>query len=479
MKLKNLIKDCDEKLGDIEISGLTFDSRTVTNGSLFFCIAGLNVDGHKFIADAAAMGAAAIVTQRRIDTDVPQITVENVRKCMAETASQFYGNPASKMKMAGITGTNGKTTTTYILRSILSKAGENVGIIGTNAIIYSGKEYPASMTTPDSIELNKILRAMADSGVTAVVMEVSAHALALDKIDGIIFDVAGFTNFSQDHLDFFGSMEKYGEAKRKFFSGGYARVAAVNVDDEMGRQIIADAKMPIVSYGCENPADVFAIDLEMESGGIRYVMNLEDDLSDIVLSMPGRFNMYNSLCAAAVAKILGVSIKDIALGIRNLERVEGRFNIIKTKSATVIIDFAHTDDGLKNILTAIREFAKKKIITVFGCGGNRDRTKRPIMGAVVSELSDFCIVTSDNPRFENPEEIIEQICRGVTDKGRNNFIKVTDRKEAIECALKSAKADDIILIAGKGAEKYMEVNGKKYQYCDEDFVKKLIEEYDL
>lgn len=475
MKLKDLLEEVDDSFKDIEISGICHETAEVKKGSLFFCLVGNRFDGHDFAAEACCKGAAAVVCEHAVSADCPRIVVKCVRKAFSKASAAFFGYPANGMRMFGITGTNGKTTTSYILAEILKEAGEEVGLIGTNCIRYCGMTLDASLTTPDPTELNSVLRRMRDSGVTSVVMEVSAHALALDKTEGIVFEAVGFTNLSQDHLDYFGDMKKYGEAKSKLFCSGLARCAAINVDDEFGRKLMKRIKIPALSYGRNNPSDVFGINLVMSAEGLRYVINIEDDLGEVKFALPGRFNMYNTLCAATMAHMAGVSTKDILQGIRSLRRVDGRYNVINASGFNVIIDFAHTDDGLMNIITSVREFAPKRIITVFGCGGNRDKTKRAAMGNVAARLSDITVMTSDNPRDEEPEEIISDAMKGVpSDKADTVYVK-PDRREAIKFALSEAEKDDIVLVAGKGAERYQEIKGVKYEYNDEEYIMGLLQ----
>ena len=475
MKLKILIKNCAVEYGDIEITTLCHEADKAKVGSLFFCLAGSKSDGHDFASEAARLGASAVVCERKTDADCPQIRVPNTRAAFAEAASAFYGNPSRGLKMFGITGTNGKTTTSYVLAEILREAGEEVGLIGTNCIRYCGHSESATLTTPDPVELNAALRKMKDCGVTSVVMEVSAHALALDKICGIEFDVAGFTNLSQDHLDYFGDMESYARAKEKLFHNGVCKCAAVNADDALGQKLLRESDVPVLGYGTMNPADVFGIDLKMSAEGLSYIINLSDDIGEVKFALPGRFNMYNTLCAAAMAKLAGVGFAEILHGIRSLKRVDGRYNVINTSKFSVIIDFAHTDDGLWNIITSVREFAPARIITVFGCGGNRDRSKRKMMGKVASELSDLTVITSDNPRYEEPSDIIADTFEGVPENKCGSVFTEPDRKKALRLALDTAESGDIVLVAGKGAERYQEIKGVKYEYNDEEYIMSLLQ----
>ncbi len=462
---------------DVEINGLACDSSKVKSGYVFFCLVGRENDGHTFAADALSRGAVALVVERRLALDCLQIEVDDSRKAMSMAAAAFFGNPSKRMKIVGITGTNGKTTTTYIVKSIIEAAGYSCGLIGTNAVEYCGEKLDASLTTPDPIDLQRTLSDMAAAGVDYVVMEVSAHALALKKVDGIMYEVAAFTNFSRDHLDFFGDMEKYAAAKQEFFTRDHARTAVVNADDDLGAKIARETKLRTVTYGVDNPSDVFGIDLAMSAYGLSYVINMSDNVGNVKFNLTGRFNMYNTLCAAAIASALELPFSAVTSGIRNVKKVDGRFNIINTAKCNVIIDFAHTDDGIANILRAIREFAPARVITVFGCGGNRDTTKRAVMGKIVSTMSDYCFVTSDNPRFEPPLDIIRQIESGIKEIGGTDYTCIVDRKEAIRAALEMANKDDIVLIAGKGAEQYNDVMGCKQPYNDERYVLEIAGEF--
>ncbi len=475
MKLSLLLSGVDEKYADIEVSSLAFDTSAVKSGSLFFCLEGSKADGHDFAEEAEKKGAAAIVAQRKTASSLPHILVGDTRHSLSAAACMFYGEPSKRLKTVAVTGTNGKTTTTYILKSILEAAGKKCGVIGTNAVVFGDRKRDATLTTPDPIELNEILREMCEEGIEYVVMEASAHALALRKLDGIIFDAAAFTNFSRDHLDYFETMDNYFEAKKQLFTPLHSKYAVLNHDDAKGREIAENCLIPFISYGAENPSDVFSMDLSMSIDGIEYVLNLNDDIGKVKFNLPGKFNMYNTLCAAATASVLGIDLEHIIEGIRSLKKVDGRFNVINTSKCGIIIDFAHTDDGLRNILTTIREFAPNKVITVFGCGGDRDRSKRPVMGKVVSELSDLCFVTSDNPRTEDPSDIIAEIVSGISEEKKNSVVCEPDRKTAIFEAVKIADAGDIVVIAGKGAEKYQDVMGIKQPYNDEQYVMELME----
>lgn len=472
MKLKALDLEALNEYEDCEISSLAFCLDDVKKGSLFFCLDGVNIDGHTLAQEAANRGAKAFVCEKKLDDSLLQVLVKSSRRQLALSSAAFYGHPARSLKIIAVTGTNGKTTTSYIIKGILESAGSKVGLIGTNCIMVGEKKSAAVLTTPDPTDLHRIFAEMLSQGVEYVVMEASAHALWLHKLDGIVFEVAAFTNLTRDHLDFFGTMEKYAQAKRKLFTSSMAKKCVINVDDTFGRELAVECENS-VTYGSENPSDIFAIDLKMSTGGLDYYLNSFDDIAEVKFNLPGRFNMYNTLCAAAVAAALDLPLKFVVRGIRRVTKIDGRFNMIGMSKCSVIIDFAHTPDGLESILSSIREFAEGRIITVFGCGGDRDKTKRPIMGAVVASLSDITVVTSDNPRSESPEAIMDDIICGI--KGKD-YVCIEDRKTAIKYAIDTAKQGDIVLIAGKGAETYQEIGGVKYDYNDERYVMELIEE---
>ena len=394
---------------------------------------------------------------------------------MGIVASNFYHNPISKMKLIGITGTNGKTTTTYLLREIFMEAGLKVGLIGTSAIYIDAKKLPTHMTTPDPIELHKLFNDMYENGVQVVVMEITAHAIDLNKMAGVKCDIAALTNITQDHLDYFKTMENYTLTKAKLFTSNMCRLALINADDASGRLIAHNTDVKCASYGINEPSNVFAIDINMSVNGTVFFINLFDELAEIKTNLIGRFNVYNTLCACAVARLYGIPVNVIIEGVAALERVEGRFNQLQTPFGfSVIIDYAHTPDGLENVIDTARQICTGKLITVFGCGGDRDRTKRPIMGRLASAKSDIIILTSDNPRSENPYDIIAEIKAGITDA--KNVVSEENRKKAIEYALKIANTNDIVLLCGKGAEDYQEIKGVKYPFKDEDEVNNLLKD---
>ena len=476
MKLSELIQyiEIKEQTGsDVEIFGICTDSRTIKKGDLFICYAGTNFDSHARIADIENRGAAAIVCERHLECALPQIIVESGRAQIAKLAAAFYGFPDKKLKIIAVTGTNGKTTTTHMLAEILKANGSRVGVIGTLGISYGDKFISPELTTPDPIYLHAIFADMVESGIQYVFMEVSAHALYYNKIDGLFFEVSIFTNCTQDHLDFFGSMKEYADCKTLLFKEGRFGYAVINSDDELGIQLLKDAKNAI-SYGIGNPADVFAVDIVEKLNGTTFVLNLFDELYEISLALPALHNVYNAMAAAACAKILGVKTAIIAKGLKNLKKVTGRLERVASfNGANIFVDFAHTPDGLEKSLQSLKKLCKGKLYCLFGCGGNRDKAKRPLMGAIAAKYADFIIITSDNPRFEEPFDIISEIEVGVKPYGKK-YVTVTEREVATEYAVRLLEKDDILLVAGKGGEHYQEIMGIKHSYDDNTVIKKII-----
>ena len=478
MKIKELIKNVNVKkiIGntDIDVISLVNDSRNVQNKSLYFAINGINTDGHNFAYYAASKGAVCIVCEYDVPVNITQIIVEDSRAAMGEIASNFYGNPSDKLKIIGITGTNGKTTTTYIIKSIAQAANLSVGVIGTSGCYIKDDYIPTNLTTPDPIELNRLLFLMVNEKIDIVAMEVSAHALALKKIEGLKFEVGIFSNLTQDHLDYFENMNNYKNTKKSFFNSKFCKYALVNTDDECGTEIFSEKKVKTYSYAIDNPCDMFAINIVYTDKGIKYTANIIDNIINIESSLYGRFNVYNTLAAAGACYLCGIDVSAIRKGISNIKEVNGRFNVIDSKRGyKIIIDYAHTPDGIKNVLTCAKELCDNKLICVFGCGGNRDKTKRQIMGSTASEIADFCVITSDNPRYEDPMEIIYEIEKGVK-KNCSSFISIENRKKSITYALMTAAKGDIVAILGKGGELYQEISGVKYPYNDYETVNNIL-----
>lgn len=477
MKLKELLKyvQVKEMVGDteIEISGLCTDSQKVKKGDLFFCFAGTKHDSHRDIPEIIQNEAVAVVCEKRLDCPLTQIIVGDGRAQIARAAQAFYGFADKKLKIVAVTGTNGKTTITHMLASIFRSNGYSAGVIGTLGISYGEKFISPELTTPDPIYLYSVLADMAAAGVKYVFMEVSAHALYYDKIYGLNFEVGIFTNCTQDHLDFFGNMKSYAECKKLLFKDGRCRTAVINSDDALGVEILSSVK-DAVSYGLQNPADVFAVDVRESLDGTTFVLNLQDELYEIKICLPAIHNVYNAMAAAACAKILGIKISGIAKGLFDLKKVSGRFErVARYNGADIFVDFAHTPDGLEKSLQSLKKLCKGKLYCLFGCGGNRDKSKRPIMGKVVASYADFCIITSDNPRYEDPYDIISEIEEGVKTTGKK-YVTVSEREIATEYAIRLLEKGDILLVAGKGGEQYQEIMGIKHSYDDNTVIKNII-----
>ena len=458
---------------NIEINGLCTNSQKVRHGDLFFCYAGGKHDSHENITEAIANGAVAVICEKKLNCSVTQIVVDDGRSQMARVARVFYKFPEKSLKIVGITGTNGKTTTSYMLSSIFKANGNGVGVIGTLGISYGDKFISPELTTPDPIYLYSVLADMAANGFEYVFMEISAHALYYDKIKGLEFEVGIFTNCTQDHLDFFSDMQEYAESKKLMFRNGRCKRAVINSDDELGVELLSTVK-GATSYGLKNPADVFAVDVRERIDGTTFVLNLADELYEINLALAATHNVYNAMAAASCAKLLGVKMSVIAQGLSELKTVPGRLErVARYNGADIFVDFAHTPAGLEKSLKSLKKLCKGKLYCLFGCGGNRDRTKRPIMGKVAATNSDFCIITSDNPRYEDPYDIIREIEEGIKPTGKK-YVAVTEREIATEYAIRLLEKDDILLVAGKGGERYQEIMGIKHSYDDNTVIKSVI-----
>lgn len=478
MILSNMIKSIKvlstEGPLDIEIGAIYYDSRHVTPRSLFFCIEGYKSDGHDFAKTAVDNGAIAVVLEKDIllPEGVCKIFVQDTRKAMGLMAAAFYGNPTSEMIMFGVTGTNGKTTTTYLIKSILEQAGKKVGLIGTITNIIGQRKIPTERTTPESPDLQRLFHDMANEGVEAVVMEVSSHSLALDRVVGCVYETGVFTNLTQDHLDFHGTLENYRETKARLFK--QSRIAVINVDDESGRTILNELEGKAFTYGIQKPADIYARDLEITVKGVSFNLHILGGKISINLNIPGIFSVYNALAAASACYATGISMEDIKRGLESIRGVPGRFELLDTGTEySVILDYAHTPDGLENILKTARGLTGGRIVTLFGCGGDRDALKRPIMGEIAGKYSDLCIVTSDNPRSEEPMSIIKEIIPGV-ERTSCPFHVIKNRREAIEYVLKHSKNDDVIILAGKGHETYQIIKGQTFHFDEKEIVAEVL-----
>ncbi len=537
MKLGELFKDCEiinikKSVMSKSISGLAYDSRKVKEGYLFIAVQGEKNDGHNFIFEAIKKGAIAIVHEKPIhlksmfdtdlltvnsrgsslEDDIIFIRVQNSRKVLACIANNFYEKPSEDLNIVGITGTNGKTTTSYILKSILDSWGKNVGLIGTIQYMIKNNVYPAIHTTPESLEFQKLLKEMLLSGCTHVISEVSSHALAQYRVDGTLFQVAVFTNLTRDHLDFHKTMEAYFRAKKRLFFELLKNdgIAVINLDDDYGKILNSEIRKSdsskVLTYGLGKDADIVADDITPTFEGLRFKIIFFNRIYNVFSYLTGIPNVYNIMSAVGAAIALGVPWDLVLGGIEKIKGIKGRFEKIDVgQDFLCIIDYAHTEDALERLILSARDILKKsfvfneknsldssindtrysfgkkinpdsdspRIITVFGCGGNRDPGKRPVMGAIATRLSDFVIITSDNPRFEDPLDIIKDIESGITNK---NYIVEPDRKEAIRRAINMAEKGDIILIAGKGHEDYQEIKGIRYEFSDRVFAEEIIKE---
>ncbi len=460
----------------VDIEALITDSREKTTNGLFFCISGMRFDAHDFASQAAGNGCSALMVERFTQADIPQVRVQNVRSAMAYIAANFYGHPERGMRMVGVSGTKGKTTTSYLMKAILEKAGFKTGLIGTTGNLIGEKHITSNMTTPDPIDLHRCLRQMRDEGVEAVSMEVSAHAVDMHRLDGVTFEAACFTNFSQDHLDYFGTMENYFETKKSFFMHGAVLNASLNADEETSQRIIDDIKIPYLTYGISAEADVFARDIEISEDGVAFSIMLRGlEEMPVRMHLTGMFNVYNALAAASLAMIMGIDRSAIREGLESVQAVPGRVEMLDTQTPyKVILDYAHSPDALENVLKTVRAFTKNRLIALFGCGGDRDHGKRPMMGEIVGRLADFSILTSDNPRTEDPAAILRSIEEGVK-KTDGKYVVIENRREAIRYALEMGREGDVIILAGKGNETYQDIMGVKRPFDEKVVVRELLE----
>lgn len=481
MQLKDLLSGIKYSIikgnSHININKVEYDSRKVNEGDIFFCITGFKVDGHDFALSAVNNGAAVIVCEREnvIEglSDCIVVMVEDSRKALAVASSNFYGEPSKKLKMIGITGTNGKTTSTFMMKAILEEAGYKVGLIGTVANYIGDKKLASHRTTPESLELHQLLKEMVENDVEYCVMEVSSHSLALSRVYGIEFTVGIFTNLTQDHLDFHKTFENYYNSKLILFKN--SRVSIINSDDDYGLRILRDISSSKITYGLNNSCTITAGNINMRSNGTDFLMKYNDKDINVNLNIPGRYNIYNALGSAAACLNEGVSLLNVQKGLDRVF-VPGRCEIVSKHynlDFEIIIDYAHSPDGLENILKTAREFTNNRLISVFGCGGDRDKTKRPIMGNIASELSDIAIVTSDNPRTEEPLSIIKEILTGIK---KDNYEIIENRKDAIKRAIEIARKGDVVVVAGKGHEDYQELKDKRIHFDEREVIAEIIKE---
>lgn len=475
MKLKELVRGVALRRcaadPELELTGLSCDSRAVTPGMLFAALPGYKEDGWRHIWEALARGAAAVLCQEAPAEQGPWLEAEDPREALALIAANWYGRPASEMTCLAVTGTNGKTTTTYLLKAVLEGAFHaKVGLIGTNQNLIGEERVPAHRTTPEPIELQRLLREMADAGCTHVVMEVSSIALSMCRTAGIRFSVGIFTNLTPDHLDFHGTMENYRAAKALLFR--QCDLAVLNLDDEAGRYYAGNCPCPVFTYSeRQDAADLVAKNVRLFPSHVEFEAVAKNVIGRVFLPIPGGFTIYNALGVIACGLNLGLDIQAISAALRSARGVKGRVEVVPIPAAyTVIIDYAHTPDALENILTTVRDLTDRRVICLFGCGGDRDRTKRPVMGEIAAALADLCIVTSDNPRTEKPEEIIRDILAGMAGSGTPIRVE-PDRRKAIRLALSAAEAGDVVVLAGKGHETYQEINGVEYHFDEREEIK--------
>jgi UDP-N-acetylmuramoyl-L-alanyl-D-glutamate--2,6-diaminopimelate ligase len=486
MELEQLVRQLRDPImtgsPDRRITSLCYDSREASPGSLFVAIRGNVVDGHGFIEQAIERGAIAIVSEEPgLTQRVTHIQVLDSRDALARLAAAFYSNPSKQLRMIGVTGTNGKTTTTYLIKHLLERAGQRTGLIGTVSYEIGERVLPASRTTPESLDLQSILAQCVDARCANVVMEVSSHALELERVDGIGFRVAIFTNLTQDHLDFHRGMKEYFEAKARLFAGlrdaeGKGRTAIINVDDVYGQQLVArfGRDLPIITFGMGARADLRASNFKIEPTGTSYQLDIKGKSFLVRLPLIGRFNIYNSLAALAAIQALGLDVRAAVLALARAPQVPGRLEAVPARRQfQVFVDYAHTDDALLNVIKTCRDLSPNRLIVVFGCGGNRDKSKRPLMGAAADQNADYSIITSDNPRKEDPAQIIRDIEAGFRSK---RFESVLDRREAITRAIQLAQPRDIVLIAGKGHEKYQEFADRTIPFDDIEVAARALEE---
>ncbi|GCD10112.1 UDP-N-acetylmuramoyl-L-alanyl-D-glutamate--2,6-diaminopimelate ligase [Clostridium tagluense] len=479
MKLYEILKGIDYEIlvGDLnlEVCSITWDSRNVDRNSLFIAVKNKNIDRHDFVLDAISNGSIALVVEYEIPNipeDITVIKVKDARKSMAIIAKNYYENPTEKLKIIGVTGTNGKTSVSYFISEILQALQVKCGIIGTIENTVAGKKMKTKKlnpTTPDSIELQGSFAEMLCYGATHAVIEVTSSALSQDRVYGCKFDIGVFTNLTQDHLEEHGTMENYKNAKLKLFK--MCKKGIINIDDAIATYIMATANCELITYGIENDCDFRAINIKYTSSGVNFNLVHNNEIREVQLSIPGRFSVYNALAAIASVYWLGLNLDDIIKAVKEIKGVPGRFQAIpNSKGILTIVDYAHSPDGLENILTSVKEFAKGRIILVFGCGGNRDTGKRAKMGEIAGKYSDYCIITSDNPRKEEPSLIIDEIEVGMI-KTSCSYEKIQDRRQAISKALGMAEAFDTVIIAGKGHENYQVLKDETIHFSDEEVVR--------
>ncbi|MDI9480723.1 MAG: UDP-N-acetylmuramoyl-L-alanyl-D-glutamate--2,6-diaminopimelate ligase [Bacillota bacterium] len=465
-----------------EITGICYDSRQVRPGNLFVCIVGEKTDGHLFAQQAVESGAAAILAERKVDIgkQVALVITSDTRAGLSQIAANYYGHPSRQLRVIGVTGTNGKTTTTHLIQAILNEQQKKTGIMGTLYARLGSISKDYGHTTPESVDIQEFFRLLVDNGAEYAVMEVSSHALELGRVDSIDFDVALFTNLTQDHLDYHKTMEKYRDAKLKLFTmikNQPASYCIINGDDPAAEYFTQASQVPYYTYGIKSAADIRAVKIHNTLKNSQFEVVFANQSFDIKMKLIGEFSVYNALAAIAWALAEKVPIPIIQKALAAVEGVPGRFEQIDLgQNYTVVVDYAHTPDGLENVLQVARQLVQNRLITVFGCGGDRDRTKRPLMGAIAGQYSNFCIITSDNPRTEDPQAIIDDILPGLEQIETARYAVIPDRREAIKHAIHIAKEGDLVVIAGKGHETYQLVMGQVLDFDDRQVAAEMIEE---
>jgi UDP-N-acetylmuramoyl-L-alanyl-D-glutamate--2,6-diaminopimelate ligase len=457
------------------IKSIEMDSRLVQDGSLFICIEGYTVDGHDYAMQAIGNGAVALISEKPLSVDVPVILVKDTKRAMAILANVFYDHPTTKFSLIGVTGTNGKTTTTHLIEKILNDANKKTGLIGTMYMKIADQTLETKNTTPESLSLQQIFAEMVEQKVDSAIMEVSSHALHLGRVRGCDFNIAVFTNLTQDHLDYHETMEAYRNAKGLLFAqlgntycSNTVKVAVLNGDDPASKEYEKMTSAQIVTYGIENECDVSATNIQITAQGTSFEVNAQGKKTTVQLKMIGKFSVYNALAAMTACLVEGVSLESIISSLESVEGVSGRFEPVDAgQPFTVIVDYAHTPDSLENVLKTVKEFAQGEIHVVVGCGGDRDKTKRPLMAKIANELGDYVILTSDNPRSEDPMQIIFDMEKGLSKE--SGHVSIVDRKEAIIYAIEKAKIKDVIVIAGKGHETY-QIIGKETIFFDDRII---------
>ncbi len=476
-KLSQLLENVQvlskQNFKDVNINSLFHSSKDCERNSLYFCITGTKVNGHDFASEAIENGAVALVVEKFLPYDIPQILVPNTRIAMSQIAKNFYDKASDKLKIVSIVGTNGKTTTSMILAKILRTCGKSVGVIGTNGVFFDEElSLPCDLTTPDPIEMHYIFSQLVAFKIEYVIIEASAHAIFLNKLYGVKSEIGIFTNISNEHLDFFGSMENYSNVKLNFFNETNMKNAIVNIDDKYGKELINKLKIPYLTYGIFNPSNTFAVNIKTSMKGTSFIANSNDVLLKINTKLVGDFNVYNILAGITAGLMLNCNVSCIEKALKELERVDGRFNVFElNNNIKVIIDFAHTPDGFEKTLSLVKMLRKGRIITLFGCVEYADKNKRKLMGEVADKYSDYLVLTADNPNNTSVEEISKDIVAGIK---KCKYEIIEDRETAIKSAFDGLLKNDTLVLLGKGAEKYQKIKGNLVDYSDVDVVKKLL-----